>query len=284
MDSRETLCMPNQSFTFHVINLQRRLDRRERFFATNEQIDGVEFRVVTAVDAECLDVDKVREMGLLADDTQYRAGHLACALSHRSLHIRCLTENLPILICEDDAVFRHDFATRWRELLTTLPAHWDIVLLGYNFDSTLGLELIPGVEQWHGVFDDRPIAEPEIQRFQQARQPVLLAKLIHAFGTLAYALSPRGAAKILRDCFPLSRDVITVPGLHRSFPSYSLDCLMNRRYAEWNAYAVFPPLAISPNDKASSDTSTREECGAESPDDFRYEDDARMGTEACEIE
>ena len=248
--------MLTDSFDFNVINLERRRDRKERFLEINGKVCGLRFGFVSAVDAQRLDRTKIRQLGLMAGDSDFAPGFLACALSHRQLYLQAVAAQLPILICEDDAVFRNDFASRWDSLLKHLPANWDLVLFGYNFDSALAVEIVPGVQQMHGHFNNRPIEVGEIAAFQQISQPVILVKLLNAFGSLAYALSPSGAAKILRDCFPLRPDVVTVGGLGRSFPAFSLDCLMNRYYPSWNAFAVFPPLAISPNDKSTSDTSS----------------------------
>jgi GR25 family glycosyltransferase involved in LPS biosynthesis len=201
-----------------------------------------------------LDVAKVQDLGLVTEDAGFGDGFVACALSHRRLYQKALTEQLPIMICEDDAIFRHDFATRWQALAPAMPPDWDILCFGYNFDSALAVEVIPGVKQLHGMFTNAPIGDREIAVFQASTGPVIRTRLLNSFGALAYVVSAAGAAKILRDCFPLRREALYVPALRRSFPTFSLDCMRNLYLAEWNAYALFPPLAISPNDKATSDT------------------------------
>jgi len=77
---------------------------------------------------------------------------------------------------------------------------------------------------------------------------------VHSFGTSAYAVSPTGAAKILDFCFPLSNRSVTVDCLGRTFPAYSIDCLLNHFYGDNLCFAAFPPLAITPHDKTQSDT------------------------------
>ena len=239
---------------FQVVNLERRPDRRESFLKANSHIEGLRFEFFAAVDGQSLDLYDVRRSGWLAEKAQFDGGHIACALSHRALAERALHSNDPQFVCEDDAVLRMDFAHKWHELSPQLPAEWDIVLFGYNFDSALAIELIPGVQRFLGWFDNRPIDPSAAGRFQESLQPVLLLKLLNAFGTLSYAMSSRGAEKFINGCFPLRNDRIPIPPLRRIVPAFSLDCMMNKHYHRWNAFAAFPPLAISPNDKSRSDT------------------------------
>ena len=115
-------------------------------------------------------------------------------------------------------------------------------------------------------FDNRPLDEEAIQRFRESRGPVLVRKLFNAFGSLAYVISPRGAERFVHECFPLCNHNIPIACLQRVVRAFSIDCMMNRRYRHWNAFAVFPPLAISPNDKALSDTRDGgEAAGEQSP-------------------
>lgn len=240
---------------FHVLNLERREDRRAQFRHWNAETPGLRFEFVKAVDSIELDVEQVRRATLLTEDAQIPAGHLACALSHRSILLKAQSEERPFFICEDDAVFRLDFYSQWMIILSQLPTDWDIVLFGYNFDSAISMELIPGVQSFLSAFDNKPIDSRMLSQFRQCFQGVLLRRLANAFGTLAYAVSPKGAEKLLNSCFPLRNDVVPIPCLHRAVRAFSLDCLMNKYYRDWNAYAAFPPLAVTPNDKLQSDTS-----------------------------
>jgi hypothetical protein len=157
-------------------------------------------------------------------------------------------------VCEDDAVFRADIAERWRSIERLLPNDWDLVLFGYNFDSGITMDLIPGVQSFRSSFDNRPVDEAAIERFRDCVQPVLLTKLENAFGLPAYAVSPAGAARLLNTCFPMRNEEFFVPCLNRHLRAGSMDSLMNNYYRNWQAFATFPPLVLSVNDKAKSDT------------------------------
>ena len=59
------------SFDFNVINLERRRDRKERFLEINGNVGGLRFGFVSAVDARRLDRTKVRQLGLMAGDSDF---------------------------------------------------------------------------------------------------------------------------------------------------------------------------------------------------------------------
>ena len=179
--------------------------------------------------------------------THFTRGHLGCALSHRLLWERCLQSNAPLLICEDDARLRQDFAATVTHLLAQLPSPWEILLLGYNFDSILDVEIIPGVDL-QGKFVSPWFTEGDRQAFlQTARQPTVLP-LNNAFGSCAYAVSPQGAAKLINRCFPLTREPIGIPALNRIlYPAGSIDAVMNTHYRHLQAFCAVPPVAITPN-------------------------------------
>ena len=246
--------MPAPSLLFQVLNLERRADRRTQFLAWNEETPGLQFEFVSAVDGQALDVDQARQEGLVAETAKFSTGHLACALSHRKVLLAAREQARPIFVCEDDAVFRHDFVAQWQMAHSQLPADWDFMLFGYNFDSAISMELIPGVQSFLASFDNCPIGAASLRQFRMCFQPSLVRELSNAFGLPAYAVSPRGAEKVLKACFPLRNEQVPIPCLRRIIRAFSIDCLLNLHYGKWNAFASFPPLVCTPNDKTQSDT------------------------------
>ena len=80
--------------------------------------------------------------------------------------------------------------------------------------------------------------------------------LRNAFGVLCYAISPKGAKILLKKCFPLHNETFHVPALDRQLTTFTLDCLMNRYYRDMQSFVAFPPIAVSPNEKSTSDCTT----------------------------
>ena len=157
-------------------------------------------------------------------------------------------------MAEDDAVFNQHFVRKAGEVLSRLPSGWDIVLWGWNFDSILHVEVFGGLRQSVMHFDARYLRD-RIGEFQAKAYEVLPMRLIGAFGTVCYSISPKGAGRLCELCFPLRNETIRVPGLGRDIPNLTLDALMNKHYCGLKAYAVFPPLVWTENDKDVSDVS-----------------------------
>jgi GR25 family glycosyltransferase involved in LPS biosynthesis len=246
--------MPPPHLLFHVLNLERRADRRAQFKTWNEEIPGLRFEFVSAVDGKVLDVDRARQEGLVSKAAKFSTGQIACGLSHRNVLLAAQQQDRPVFVCEDDAVFRHDFVAQWQMAHSQLPADWDFMLFGYNFDSAISMELIPGVQSYLSSFDNRPIDTESLRQFRMCFQPSLVRRLSNAFGTPAYAVSPHGAEKVLKACFPLRNVQVPIPCLRRVLRAFSIDCLLNLHYDSWSAFASFPPLVVTPNDKTQSDT------------------------------
>ncbi|MBC6417928.1 MAG: glycosyltransferase family 25 protein [Prochloron sp. SP5CPC1] len=128
-----------------VLNLKRRSDRREKFQQLNRQSD-IQFVWVEAIEGRELDISQLIEQGLLFRQYEhFTPGQLGNAMSHRMLWQQCVEKDTPLIICEDDAVLRQDFAAGFTHIYQQLPATWDCVFFGYNFDSILDIEIIPGV-------------------------------------------------------------------------------------------------------------------------------------------
>ena len=232
------------------INLQGRQDRNEEFLRRNSQ--SADCCRVDAIDGGSLRIDALPAGGIIAEPLEdYSPNVLASALSHKSLWERAVSTAAPVTIAEDDAVLNRCFSQRAAKVLARLPADWDIILWGWNFDSILHCEVIPGLKEGVMNFDPSPLRE-EQDRFQEIDTDPMPLLLFGAFGILCYSVSPKGADLLQRLCFPLRNEVIPIPGLGRALKNFSLDVLMNKYYRVMKAFVSFPPLAWSENDKTTS--------------------------------
>lgn len=234
----------------YVINLDRSIDRWRTFEALNHLVRERLLRM-SGVDGRTLARGDLLARGLIAADLDYGDGALGAALSHLALWELALEQNRPLTICEDDSVFNRNFWTASEALVQQLGADWDLVLWGWNFDSILAFELIPGVSRCVGTFNQDALRNG-ILAFQAADVRPLLFRLYHAFGSVSYSVSPRGARALRRFCLPLRPMQIPVPGLGRVLPNIDLSVMMNALYARINAFVSFPPLVVTPNDAAVS--------------------------------
>ena len=102
-------------------------------------------------------------------------------------------------VCEDDAIFNRHFSCRAEAILSGLPRDWDIILWGRNFDSILHAEVIEGMGQM--VMHFAPSKLGPTGEFQEKVYDVLPFRLVTAFGTICYSVSPKGCAFSCRGAF-----------------------------------------------------------------------------------
>jgi glycosyl transferase, family 25 len=230
-----------------LINLDRTPDRLAEFHRLNPHLSEVSrFR---AVDGRTLDVSALTSIRLIERSIAftYTKGALGCALSHLALWEKAIAKDEAVTICEDDAIFNRGFAETAGRLVATLPADWDMVLWGWNFDSVVVLEMLPGVTPCCLSFDQDAMREG-VESFQEQRFAPQLFRLHRALGLVCYSISPKGA-RILRDrCLPLRPVEVFFPRLDRMLYNNGIDIPMNDAYPEIAAYVSFPPLVITKND------------------------------------
>ena len=239
----------------HYINLPRRQDRNDRFLRLNESL--ADLRRIDAVDGRTLQAADLLREGVVAEPLRaYTPGALGAALSHKRAWEQCVADAAPMTIAEDDAVLNRHFCSQAAGVLDGLPPDWDIVLWGWNFDAILHVEIFEGLKRSVMRFDSRRLA-PDIADFQERRYPVQPLRLIATFGLVCYSVSAPGARRLASLCFPLKNERISVPGMRARLPNAGLDTVMNRHYGELRAYACFPPLVWTDNDKGTSDIHPR---------------------------
>ncbi|MGA2259474.1 MAG: glycosyltransferase family 25 protein [Thermoguttaceae bacterium] len=232
------------------INLQSRKDRNEEFLRRNSR--SADCCRVNAPEGKRLRIDELLTAGLIAEPLEaYSLGILACTLSHKELWERAVSTAAPVTIAEDDAVLNRCFSQRAEKVIAKLPVDWDIILWGWNFDSMLHCEVIPGLKGGVMYFDPSPLREKQDQ-FQEIDVEPLPLRLFGAFGILCYSVSPKGAGLLQGLCFPLRNELVAIPGLGREVENFSPDVIMNKYYRVLKAYVSFPPLAWSENDKTTS--------------------------------
>lgn len=228
----------------YVISLDRTADRYASFLARNAHLG--EIARARAVDGDALDRADLCARGLLQPDAAYSSGALGCALSHACVWQIVAGQDAPSIVAEDDAVFRHDFDAAAARVVAGLPADWDLVLWGWNFNSILCIDLLPGITPC-ALAGDQVQLRRNIARFQDGRAPAMPLRLLRAHGSAAYSVSPAGAAKLLRLCLPIRRADVFFPVVNRITPNDGIDMMMSLVYPQMQAFVSFPPLAVTEN-------------------------------------
>lgn len=179
----------------YVINLDRRVDRMEKFKATHPDLDRV--HRVSAFEGSKLRLTPKITRLFQPHDFNWKKPVMGCALSHLSLWTQLLSEPDDIntyLIMEDDAKLSPGWRKAWENIQkhNALPADWDVVYLG-------GI-LPPNKE----VFT-KALVEPVNEYVARVRENTFFSapgqnpkptRYMH-FCAYAYVLSKRGAQKII---------------------------------------------------------------------------------------
>ena len=227
-----------------LINLDRSAERLARFRAANGFLSNVQR--FAAIDGGALDRQKLAAQGWIDAQLRYTDGDLGCALSHMSLWETALKNEAALTVFEDDAVVNRHFARRSAALLKGLPGDWDYVSWGWNFDTVLAVELLPGISQTVMTCDQESL-RGRLHLFQDLDFDVAAYPLLCAFGTMAYSISPGGARKLLGSCRPLSPFKMAIGSPNFTVVNTSIDVMLCALYPQLRAFVCVPPLVVSPN-------------------------------------
>ncbi|SEN15018.1 glycosyltransferase family 25 protein [Bradyrhizobium sp. OK095] len=239
-----------------VINLDRHPEKFENFLRRNAGC-GIAFERFSATNGLELTDQEVMAMRLVAPGSQFTRGAVGGAASLWRILNWIAKQNEPALVFEDDCTIRYDIIARLEALLPSLDS-WDLLVLGYNTDSVLDLELAQGMKSMM-VF--RPVHPDDASdaAFQRSNSQVAAFRLNCCFGPAGTAISPAGASRLLELCFPMDNRPVRIEALgNRMLPTIGLDGMGNSTYRFFKAYACFAPLVVPRNNNATSTTYTHD--------------------------
>ncbi|XP_041705014.1 procollagen galactosyltransferase 2 isoform X1 [Coregonus clupeaformis] len=178
--------MPQDKMGFDeifLINLKRRLDRRQRMLSTMASL-GLQATLTDAVDGKALNTSQLQTLGIemipgYKDPYSGRVltrGEIGCFLSHHSTWVQMAERGLSkVLVLEDDVRFEPRFKRRMMTIMEEVEKaqlDWDLIYVG--------------------------------RKRMQVRQPERsvegvnnLVEADYSYWTLGYALSAQGAKKLL---------------------------------------------------------------------------------------
>lgn len=233
----------------YVISLARTPERLAEFQRRNAAILPAE--VFAAIDGHQASREALLASGVLHATAAYTPGAIGNALSHLSLWDRVAATKEPAIICEDDAILHPVFVAATERLLAGIVGEWDFVAWGWNFDSVLLVDLLPRLGRCLMGFDQAAMRSALPEYLAGPLNPSLF-RLKMSFGTVCYAISPRGVRRFRERILPIRALDLRVPGLQRTLPNTALDVMINHFHAALDCYVAFPPLAVTRNDHAGS--------------------------------
>ena len=236
-----------------VISLRRTPERLAWFRRTNAASSEL-FTVVEAIDGLDMQgcITKSRMISTSARE-YWTPGALGAALSHLHCWRQCIKGGKPMLIVEDDVALACDWQEQLKELNKRLHDGWDMILLGWNYNSLLRRKDASGIEQI-SLFEPAYPDAKQIQAILNSKLDRKLLRLQHAFGLPGYLLSPSGAEELINKVLPLEMRPLN---MGRGIPVVNIsgiDGCLNLHYPRLNCWVVDPPLAVALNDPKQSNT------------------------------
>src|SRR5262249_33772392 len=140
--------------------------------------------------------------GMIVPGLSWNNAILGSAHSHIGFWRKAVATGEPITVAEDDAIFAGHFVPASRQFLEKLPPDWGFVMWGWNLDAFLWAEIPEGVSVCRMEFDQDKMRK-NIAIFRSHSTAHAPIRLRHAFGIMAYTVSPLGAKLLLDTCLPL---------------------------------------------------------------------------------
>ena len=238
-------------FDCFVINLKRQPERLKAFLEQNKP-SRVTFNYFEAIDGAQVDSADFHGHVLAKGAINYTSGMIGTAMSHLALWRRCAEQTKYFAVFEDDAVVRADIKTQFASLVNQVHG-WDIILLGYNTDVPLELNISPGID-YGGIFSVKYPTANHLSDFANSTNPVGLHRLVMAMGTCGYAVAPKGAQMLIRTCFPMDNRPVGFRCTNAMWRASGIDNMMGAVYRKISAFACVAPLVLTPNDPKTSNT------------------------------
>ena len=231
----------------HLINLDRSTDRLAEFHRLNPHV-AVER--VPAVNGAALDLEALVAAGRITADLGYTRGAIGSAFSHQALWQQAVDTGAPVTVLEDDATLCRNFTAEATRVIAGLGPDWDYIQWGWNFDTIMFFELMPGISRSLALCEQERM-RVVLPSFHTLDMETRAFRLTRSLGIPAYTISPLGAARLLAVSQPLRRMQVWFPMLGAR-ANTSLDYIMSGTYERLAAYVAFPPLVLTANDHAIS--------------------------------
>ena len=251
--------MEDYEWLAKVICLDKNSERYQKFSINNAHLKHQIFKGISGKD---LSKEEVIKSGLysksLLDSNLVSDGAIGCAASHRELWKEVIRTEKPMLILEDDVITHKNITyfinENYRQMMEL-----DIIFFTINTNTILQSVSPEGMETVTMFRDLYPSEEWIKQTLSNTKlKAVRPHKLVKAFGSSAYFITPTGACKMDEKTFPLKGDTINIPKINEKLISVAHDVEANRFYHELDAYICLPFLAFTPNIDSTTNKNNRQ--------------------------
>lgn len=195
---------------FYVISLKDSVDRQKSIKSQCEKfnITPVFIEAVNGSSLSTSEINKYckQEKAKQLFGREMLLGEIGCALSHKKIYNKIISENLPYaMIFEDDVIIEKGFNKVIKSILRS-DLNWELILLGHHKDISKGLSTPLSI--WH--------------RYDITTDSSLNRLADFGFGTYGYMITIEGAKKLIAaldviykpiDHYTSNSNIINVYGL-----------------------------------------------------------------------
>jgi GR25 family glycosyltransferase involved in LPS biosynthesis len=242
------------SHTFYAISLDPAGERYRLFAERNRHLGSIS--IFNAIKGADIPMAERVSSGLLTPELlaagTVTEGTLGCAASHRAVWRIIAASNTGAVVMEDD-VLTHPGLPEFMAAHPKILNRAELVFFSVNTDSVLATISPQGLTTYEVMQPQRPDLAWIGRAFAQtAVADVRPHRLLNGFGLCCYWVSPRGAARLLDACYPLTLEGTDVPLMKDKWPGSAIDGRMNAFLPAMSAFITRPFLAYSPNTDSST--------------------------------
>jgi GR25 family glycosyltransferase involved in LPS biosynthesis len=231
------------------LTIEKNVMRRAEFESRHL---GLRYEWFYGLDAAQLDRGKLIDDGLLTPQCDWDSATIANAIGHRELWKECIRTDQNIVIFEDDARFVRDFYPALSSLYTQIPQDFELLMLGFNWDSFVFIDLFESPSGTIKIIFSQEKLQRDLDFIQHNMFSPKAHRLRALFGLPAYLISPKGAFKLLNSVFPLEDRLVSPKNVPWRLSSKTIDALLNEFYERSKSFVSIPPIVYVSNDVASS--------------------------------
>lgn len=249
-DTNEELALANNSvFPKKVITTNRLFVRQKEFIMNNSHIDFEFYKGKNGSDL--LDTD-FSSLGI-KEMENWRPNVLAAALNHRTLWEEAASSNSGLIILEDDSLLVTDFDRILLDLFADRAIEPHLVYLGYNWDAPIELDVFENGMPMVNIFSNSVRISENLNLIKHQFYTSKLYRVNEVWGRHCYFVSPQGANQLLSLIPSMDTKNVSIGSQRKLVEKpWSFDHLVNSILPNINAYAAFPPIAFSHNNKNES--------------------------------
>jgi len=231
-----------------AITLDPEGKRYQTFLENNSHLQIKTFQGIKGSD---LSNEEIVSQGLATNELALSQvltnGAIGCAASHKAIWDKAAKEGKGYFVLEDDG-YTHPRVTNFITDNLARLMNVDICFFGINTDSILQ-SISPTDLVSLSLFDPKHPSREWIRNAlsKTSVKEVAMHRLIKAFGSFAYFISPSGAKKLSTRIYPLSLATTTIPLITDKMPAISIDRAGCGAYSQLEAFICQPFLAYTPN-------------------------------------